>query len=207
MPMYYNFLYKTLDYLIGIVFIILPVSCGKNEPSFADKVAERIEGEYTLTDIFWTGDPIDVNGDGISSNHLYQALMSLPANAQSLFVAEVLPFLPDHYDGVIGIQFPIQNSSATYDGKYPTGFITGGALSVSVRYQIDVEGRLSVDHFKSFGVPSTELRVEIKSMHDGTVSFDENYNLIFTAGYTFYDHLTVGLVSGVIRYTYKKIDS
>ena len=170
-------------------------------------MAVRIEGDYLLSGISWSGNPIDVNGDGVASNQLYTELMSLSMNVDTRFLAEVLPSLPDHREGVISIRFPIQNSSSTYDGRYPAAFMTGGALSVSLPYEIDSDGLLSIERFNSFDVPKYEMRVEIKSIHGGKVWFDEWDSLYFEAGYTFYDRLTDELVSGVIKYTYTRIES
>lgn len=170
-------------------------------------MAVRIEGDYLLSGISWSGNPIDVNGDGVASNQLYTELMSLSMNVDTRFLAEVLPSLPDHREGVISIRFPIQNSSSTYDGRYPTVFMTGGALSVSVPYEIDADGFLSIGHFDSFDIPKYEQRVEIKYIHDGKVWFDDGNNLYFEAGYTFYDRLNDELVSGIIKYSYTKNES
>lgn len=197
--------HRILSSLICIVLAGLPISCGKDNPS--SDTAARIEGDYLLSDISWTGNPVDVNGDGVASNQLYAELMSLSMNADTRFTAEVLPYSPGHSEGVIGIRFPIQNSSATYDGRYPTGYMTGGTLSLSVPYEIDSDGHLSIECFDSFDVPKYEQRVEIKNIHDGKVWFDECDNLYFEASYTFYDRLTDELVSGVIKYTYTKIES
>ena len=183
------------------------ISCEKEKLLPVDETAARIEGTYVLSEITWTGEPVDVNGDGVASTILYEEMMSLPTNAENRFLAEVLPVSSDHQDGAIVIQLPIQNVSATYDGRYPTAYMIGNTLPLRVKYWIDANGNLSVEPFKSFDVTPYELRVEIKSIHDGKVSFDRKNMLLFTADYTLYDHKAGQLCEGIIEYIYKKIVS
>lgn len=190
--------------LIGLIALF--PGCKKDVLSPVDQMADRIEGTYTLTKISWEGTPVDLNGDEIANNNLYEELMSLPTNAQNQFLTDIRSYTQDRREGVICIQFPIQNLSITHDGRYPTGFMIGNTLSVNIRYQIDADGHLFIDRFESFNLPEDDLRFEIRSIHDGIVSFNENYDPSFTAKHTFYDRKTDQLIDGTLTYYYTRVN-
>lgn len=189
--------------LIGIIALI--PACKKDVVSPVDQMADKIEGIYTLAKITWAGTPVDVNGDGISNNDLFVELMSLPTNAQNQFLTDIRSYTQDRREGVICIQFPIQNLSITHDGRYPTGYMIGNTLSVNIRYQIDADGHLAVDRFESFDLPEDDLRIEIRSIHDGSVSFDKKNDPSFTAKHTFYDRKSGQLIDGTLTYHYTRV--
>ena len=178
-------------------------SCGINDDYTGD-VSEKIAGVYDLVRIEWEGDPVDANDDGVAGNNLYPELMTLPTNAQNLHQAQVLVY--DSFSGSIGFRIPLQNVSVTADGRYPKGFMTGSQLPVSLNFRINGRGTVSVDHFDSLSVPENEARIEMKRMHDGTATFDEQGRLVFTVHNSLYDHVTDRLVDGVITYIYTRLD-
>ncbi|MCR5352057.1 MAG: hypothetical protein K6E35_06160 [Bacteroidales bacterium] len=189
--------------LIGLIALLS--GCKKDVLSPVDQTADRIEGTFALTQISWEGTPVDLNGDGIANNNLYEELLSLPTNAQNQFQTDIRSYTQDRREGVICIQFPIQNLSSTHDGRYPTGFMIGNTLSVDIRYQIDADGRLSVDRFVSFDLPEDDLRIEIRSIQDGIVSFNEKSDPRFTAKHTFYDRKSGQLINGTLTYHYSRV--
>lgn len=182
-------------------------SCSEDSSNSVEKTADQIEGTYNLIKITWEGKPLDINNDGIVSNNLYPELMSLSTNAGNEHHATVLSFSLDRSKGAIGMCLPMQNVSVTYDGRYPTAWMIGNALPVSISYHIDPNGTLFVDHFDSLNLPENDSRIEMKRMNNGTVSFGFNGHMSFRVGYTLYDHQTGQLVEGTILYVFERIES
>ena len=71
---------QTITGSILIGLITLFSCCKKDVLSPAEQMADRIEGTFALTQITWEGAPVDLNGDEIANNNLYEELLSLPTN-------------------------------------------------------------------------------------------------------------------------------
>jgi len=197
---------KTLIILVRAIALSLLLSvvcsCEKDSSSNIYRTAEAIVGNYGLSAIYWEGNPIDVNNDGIASNELYDELMSLPANSQDHFEAVVMDFSNGREDGIIGIWLPMQNVCDDEQGQYPKVFMTGGNFPVNLSYQINDDGSIITEHYESFGTNEFDSRVEMRSIHDGTVVFDLCGHMTFSVMYTIYDHKTDWLVDGKMHYTF-----
>ena len=189
------------------IFLIVFSSCCKEVVSSVEETADKVEGVYDLIRATWQGNPIDVNNDGIAGTELLPELMSLPTNAQNRFIVSMLPISMDRQYGCLGMQLPMQNVYAESDGVYPKGCMVGNTLYVSMAYQIDEKGSLSVEHFDSVDCPESEKRIEWKRIRNGTVNLGQQGEILFTVSYTLYDHKDNQLVDGIMKYTFKKKES
>jgi len=179
-------------------------ACEKDSTSNIYRTADAIVGNYELSAIYWEGNPIDVNNDGIANNELYDELLSLSTNSQDHFDSVVMDFSNDRAYGLIGMALPTQCVCVTADGQYPKGFMTGDNLPVSLSYWINDDGSIITERFESFETDEFERRVELRNIHDGTVVFDLCGHMTFSVMYTIYDHKTDGLVDGKMHYTFDR---
>ena len=193
--------------LVPVAVLICSLSSCNSDNASVNRAADKIEGAYELTRITWEGDALDINGDGVASNDLYGELLSLPINAENDHRALVQGLMKDRTVGFVRMQLPTQNVNVTEDGRYPTAWMIGSRIDVSLYYQIDPEGHLAIDHFDSIAVNEDDARIEMKSMNNGTAWFNEKGDLCFEVTYTFYDYIKAQLVEGIIRYSFEKIDS
>lgn len=192
---------------VPVVLICSLSSCDTNRISSVNRVADMIEGTYDLTHITWEGDALDLNGDGITSDELYAELLSLPVNAENDHRAFVQCISQDRTIGYVKMQLPMQNVNVTEDGRYPTVWMIGSRITISLYYQIDPEGHLTIEQFDSIQINEDDARVEMLKMNNGTAWFNEKGQLFFKVTYTFYDYCKAQLVEGVIQYSFEKIDS
>lgn len=191
--------------LFVIISFALAYSCHNDTLKEVNRTADAIEGTYNLIAIEWEGNPVDINGDGITSINLYPELLSLPTNKQC-FEAVVMDFSADRTYGSIGMHLPMQNVCVTYDGRFPKGWMTGNRFEVVISYHIDLDGNLSVDHFDSLNMPKDDSRIEMIRINNGTVFFDKKGMMSFRVGYTLYDLASDGLVDGIITYFFERVN-
>lgn len=205
--MYYSCMNPSFFQKILFVVLICSLSSCNSETNYVNRAADKIEGAYELTRITWEGDALDINGDGIASNDLYGELLSLPINAENDHRAFVQCLFQDRTVGYVRMQLPMQNVNITEDGRYPTAWMIGSRMNVSLYYQIDSEGHLAIDHFDSMAINEDDARVEMKKMNNGKAWFNGKGALCFKVTYTFYDYIKAQLVEGIIQYSFEKIDS
>lgn len=190
-----------------IVTSLFILSCDKEQVSFLSyDVFSQIEGSYEVKSIVWDGNPIDLNNDNKASNDLYGELMSLPYNEMAKDEQGAVVFgnvVREKVSGSICLSLPIQGIHVMHDGRYD-GMI-GNTLYQFLPFTIDSGGVLSIEHLDSVRSSEYESRLEMKSIHDGTVSFDQMGNMYFTVCNVLYDYREQKLVEGVIQYKFAKI--
>ena len=98
----------------------------------------------------------------------------------------------------------MQGVSITHDGRYPTVWMLGGTMHMNLDYSIDESGRVTVDPLDKYSVPEDDSRVEMTHLKNGSVSFDLQGHMTFSATNTLYDRLTDQLVEGIIRFNYER---
>ena len=116
---------------VSVIGISL-VSCSNKRETLTDfeRVADMLCGEYSLTDIYWTGAIVDLDQDGIGRRDLKEEFKNIPGYVESWGKAEVS--MPDDEKLLFKIVIP----------DYVTLEINGKYVLSSVRYQgIDIEGQ------------------------------------------------------------------
>lgn len=75
---------------VSVIGISL-ASCSKERDALTgfEKVADMLCGEYSLTDIYWTGPIVDLDQDGIGRRDLKEEFKNVPGYVDSWGKAEV----------------------------------------------------------------------------------------------------------------------
>ncbi len=159
---------------VSVIGISL-VSCSNERDALTDfeRLEDMLCGEYSLTDIYWTGPIVDLDQDGIGRSDLKEEFKNIPGYVESWGKAEVSTQGDDDkllFKIVVPDYVTLEN-----EGKY--------VLS-SVRYQgIDIEGKwrgggenpkLSTETFELVSETSMDGTYIVHSMKKaGIYDFDD----------------------------------
>lgn len=195
---------KVLKSVLTVSFIgICLASCSKRE-SLTDfeKVADMLCGEYSLTDIYWTGVIVDLDQDGIGRRDLKKEFKNISGYVESLGKAEVS--MPDDDKLLFMIVVP-DYVTLEIDGKY--------VLS-SVRYQgIDIEGRwrgggenpkLSTETFELAPETSMDGTYIAHSMKKAVIYKYDDGTFVCRSECSLLDKSEGRLVEGTILYSFSR---
>ena len=75
---------------VSVIGISL-VSCSNERDALTDfeRLEDKLCGEYSLTDIYWTGPIVDLDQDGIGRRDLKEEFKNIPGYVESFGKAEV----------------------------------------------------------------------------------------------------------------------
>ena len=180
------------------------LSCSDERDALTDfeKVADMLCGEYSLTDIYWTGVIVDLDQDGIGRRDLKEEFKNIPGYVESFGKAEVS--MPDDDKLLFKIVVP-DYVTLEIDGKY--------VLS-SVRYQgIDIEGwwrsggenpKLSTETFELAPETSMDGTYIVHSMRKANVHYFGDGSFVCRSECSLLDKSQGRLVEGTIRYSFSR---
>ncbi len=180
-------------------------SCSKERDALTgfEKVADMLCGEYSLTDIYWTGAIVDLDQDGIGRRDLKEEFKNIPGYVDSWGKAEVST-QGDDDKLLFKIVIP-DYVTLEKDGKY--------VLS-SVRYQgIDIEGKwrgggenskLSTETFELAPETSMDGTYIVHSMKKAGIYDYGDGSFVCRSECSLLDKTKGTLVEGTILYSFNK---
>ena len=180
------------------------LSCSNERDALTDfeKVADMLCGEYSLTDIYWTGVIVDLDQDGIGRRDLKKEFKNISGYVESFGKAEVS--MPDDDKLLFKIVVP-DYVTLEIDGKY--------VLS-SVRYQgIEIEGwwrgggenpKLSTETFELVPETSMDGTYIVHSMKKANVHYFGDGSFVCRSECSLLDKSQGRLVGGTIRYSFSR---
>lgn len=189
---------------VSVIGISL-VSCSNERDALTDfeRLEDMLCGDYSLTEIYWTGAIVDLDQDGIGRRDLKEEFKNIPGYVESLGKAEVSMQGNDDklcFKIVVPDYVILEN-----DGKY--------VLS-SVRYQgIDIEGKcrgggedpkLSTETFELASETSMDGTYIVHSMKKaGIYDFDDG-SFVCGSECSLLDKAKGTLVEGTILYSFRR---
>lgn len=180
------------------------LSCSNERDALTDfeKVADMLCGEYSLTDIYWTGVIVDLDQDGIGRRDLKKEFKNISGYVESFGKAEVS--MPDDDKLLFKIVVP-DYVTLEIDGKY--------VLS-SVRYQgIDIEGKwrgggenpkLSTEIFELVPETSMDGTYIVHSMKQADIYDYGDGSFVCRSDCSLLDKSKGTLVEGTILYSFRR---
>lgn len=180
------------------------LSCSNERDALTDfeKVADMLCGEYSLTDIYWTGVIVDLDQDGIGRRDLKKEFKNISGYVESFGKAEVS--MPDDDKLLFKIVVP-DYVTLENEGKY--------VLS-SVRYQgIDIEGKwrgggenpkLSTEIFELVPETSMDGTYIVHSMKQADIYDYGDGSFVCRSDCSLLDKSKGTLVEGTILYSFRR---
>lgn len=176
---------------VSVIGISL-VSCSNERDALTDfeRLEDKLCGEYSLTDIYWTGPIVDLDQDGIGRSDLKEEFKNIPGYVESWGKADVSTQGDDDkllFKIVIPDYVTLEN-----EGKY--------VLS-SVRYQgIDIEGewrggrenpKLSAETFELAPETSMDVAYIVHSMKQADIYDFGDGSFVCRSECSLLDNITV----------------
>ena len=192
---------------VSVIGISL-ASCSKERDALTDfeKVADMLCGEYSLTDIYWTGAIVDLDQDGIGRRDLKEEFKNVPGYVDSWGKAEV-----SKQDDKDKLLFKIVVPD------YVTLEKEGKNVLSSVRYQgIDIEGKwrgggenpkLSTEIFELAPETSMDGTYIVHSMKKADIYDYGDGVFVCRSECSLLDKAKGALVEGTILYSFISIKS
>ena len=189
---------------VSVIGISL-VSCSNGRDTLTDfeKVADMLCGEYSLTDIYWTGAIVDLDQDGIGRRDLKEELKNIPGYVESWGKADVSKRGDD--DKLLFKIVVPDYVTLEKEGKY--------VLS-SVRYQgIDIEGqwrggvenpKLSTETFELATETSMDGTYIVHSMKKADIYDFGDGSFVCRSECFLLDKSQARLVEGTILYSFSR---
>lgn len=199
-----NSIVFTLLLTVSVVGISL-ASCSNERDALTgfEKVADMLCGEYSLTDIYWTGPIVDLDQDGIGRRDLREEFKNIPGYVESWGKAEVSTQGDDDklcFKMVVPDYVTLEN-----EGKY---------ILSSVRYQgIDIEGKwrgdgdnpkLSTETFVLASETSMDGTFIVHSMKKAGIYDYGDGTFVCRSECSLLDKTKGTLVEGTILYSFGK---
>lgn len=189
---------------VSVIGISL-VSCSNERDALTDfeRLEDMLCGDYSLTDIYWTGPIVDLDQDGIGRRDLKEEFKNIPGYVESFGKAEVVS-MPDDEKLLFKIVVP-DYVTLEIDGKY---------ILSSVRYQgIDIEGqwrgggentKLSTETFELVPETSMDGTYLVHSMKKANVHYFGDGSFVCRSECSLLDKSQGRLVEGTIRYSFSR---
>lgn len=189
---------------VSVIGISL-VSCSNERDALTDfeRLEDKLCGEYSLTDIYWTGPIVDLDQDGIGRSDLKEEFKNIPGYVESFGKAEVVS-MPDDEKLLFKIVVP-DYVTLEIDGKY---------ILSSVRYQgIDIEGqwrgggentKLSTETFELVPETSMDVAYIVHSMKQADIYDFGDGSFVCRSECSLLDKANGTLVEGTILYSFRR---
>ena len=180
-------------------------SCSNERDAVTDfeRLGDMLCGDYSLTEIYWTGAIVDLDQDGIGRSDLKEEFKNIPGYVESWGKAEVSTQGDDDkllFKIVIPDYVTLEN-----EGKY--------VLS-SVRYQgIDIEGewrgggenpKLSAETFELAPETSMDVAYIVHSMKQADIYDFGDGSFVCRSECSLLDKANGTLVEGTILYSFRR---
>lgn len=208
-----------LRYILPIL-LLTAISCNKeHQPTNLEKANDLIQGQYYCVSMYYLGDPIDLDNDGICNNDLKAEFSSFYA-AKKAFekgnVSRVFPARGYNDETTFSLTIPAQtviyyklediyeaslSGAANFRLSFSYTVQNDGSISFKARNDIEQHGRDDWEderRFQNIDVVYTNADC-VESFNKGT--------LVVRINGTYYDFNTKRLVTGPVKLTYERLSS
>lgn len=193
---------KRLIYLTVLGAALLAVSCEKEKddvPQGLWNTVERISGYYTLDSLEWEGPEVDLNGDGTADGFSLENFKRIGWTGFSSLshrLSYVIPVSGSGNESRIVLCCFVGYAESYYNNEWRGGI---ECRSINAYYKISDDGEFTVTDINEYDVNDSHNQ---RCLKNGSVTFDKNWNLVFSYDTKFINRQTFEMISGRLTIHY-----